>query len=202
MRCSELLRASRWLLRTIPPPAPILPRHLAAASAPRSAVAELGVVRRLTHAFTNMTRKEAALRGSIHDLQQAAADAQPPKRTRLNTRIMYIECQPQHGRTEQNVSRKAGRLIGDARIGRVTFSRTGCTLYYRDQRFQSLKGAGFKSNYFDVETGENYWISGPKRDGSDRLYGERIPVEIDEDAREEYWTDLRRLPENTNAKVA
>ena len=25
MRCSELLRASRWLLHTIPPPAPILP---------------------------------------------------------------------------------------------------------------------------------------------------------------------------------
>jgi hypothetical protein len=48
MRCSELLRASRWLLRTIPPPSPILPRHLSAASAPRSAVAELGVVRRLS----------------------------------------------------------------------------------------------------------------------------------------------------------
>ena len=25
MRCSELRRASRWLLRTAPPPAPILP---------------------------------------------------------------------------------------------------------------------------------------------------------------------------------
>jgi len=25
MRCSELLRASRWLLHTIPPPAPVLP---------------------------------------------------------------------------------------------------------------------------------------------------------------------------------
>jgi hypothetical protein len=25
MRCSELLRASRWLLPTVPPPAPILP---------------------------------------------------------------------------------------------------------------------------------------------------------------------------------
>jgi hypothetical protein len=25
MRCSELLRASRWLLQTTPPPSPILP---------------------------------------------------------------------------------------------------------------------------------------------------------------------------------
>ncbi len=65
-------------------------------------------------------------------------------------RIMYIEC-------------KAGGLTGDGRIGRVTFSQTGRTLYYRGQKFQSLKGAGFKSNYFNVDTGEDYWISGPKR---------------------------------------
>ena len=37
--------------------------------------------------------------------------------------------------------------------------------------FQSLKGAGFKANYFDVETGDEYWISGCKRDGSDRVEG-------------------------------
>src|SRR6266850_3525486 len=54
-------------------------------------------------------------------------------------RIMYIEC-------------KAGGLTGTARIGRVTFSQTGRTLYYRGQKFQSLKGAGFKSNYYDVDT--------------------------------------------------
>lgn len=136
-----------------------------------------------------MTRKEAALRVCINDLQQVSQDAQPAKRNRLNSRIMYIEC-------------KVGGLIGPARIGRVTFSRTGCTLYYRGQRFQSLKGAGFKSNYFDVETGQEYWISGPKRDGSDRLYGERIPIEIDDDAREEYWTDIRHLPEYKDAQVA
>src|SRR5882762_6338388 len=77
-------------------------------------------------------------------------------------RIMYIEC-------------KAGGLTGTARIDRVTFSQTGRTLYYRGQKFQSLKGAGFKSNYYDVDSGKDYWISGPKRDGSDRLYGERTP---------------------------
>jgi hypothetical protein len=102
---------------------------------------------------------------------------------------MYIEC-------------KSGGLIGSARIGRVTFSRTGSTLYYRNQQFQSLKGAGFKSNYVDVETGVDYWISGPKGDGSDRLYGERLSIEIDEDVREEYWRDIRRQPTKTRAKVA
>jgi hypothetical protein len=126
---------------------------------------------------------------STRRLQQAAEDAAVPKRVRPNSRIMYIEC-------------KAGRLTGAARIGRVTFSRTGSSLYYGEQRFQSLKGAGFKSNYFDVATGVDYWISGPKRDGSDRLYGERVPIEIDHDVREEYWRDIRRQPENGHADVA
>jgi hypothetical protein len=104
-------------------------------------------------------------------------------------RIMYIE-------------RKAGGLTGAARIGRVTFSKTGRTLHYRGQRFQSLKGAGFKSNYYDLDNGEDYWISGPKRAGGDALYGGSIPIEIDEDVREEYWRDIRRQPDRVNERVA
>ena len=102
---------------------------------------------------------------------------------------MYIEC-------------KAGGLTGTARIGRVTFSKTGRTLYYHGQSFQSLKGAGFKSNYGCVETGEDYWISGPKRRGGDAIYGGRTPIEIDDDVREEYWRDIRRQPERIHEPVA
>ena len=94
---------------------------------------------------------------------------------------MYIEC-------------KADGLSGPARIGRVSFSKRGKTVYYCGKTFQSLKGRGFKANYFDVETGDEYWISGCKRDGGDRLYGERISVEIDDDARLEYWTEIRAQP--------
>lgn len=90
------------------------------------------------------------------------------------------------------IEQKAGNLVGPARIGRVRFSRTGKMLYYRNQRFQSLKGMGFKANYYDVDTGDEYWISGCRKDGCDRLYGERLPIEIDEDVREEYWTQIRR----------
>jgi len=92
------------------------------------------------------------------------------------------------------IESKSGRLTGPGRIGRVTFSKTGSTLYYRGRSFQSLKGAGFKSNYFDVETGEHYWISGPKRNGEDQLYATNIPVEIDDDVYEEYWSTIRRTP--------
>ena len=55
----------------------------------------------------------------------------------MRSRIMYIES-------------KAGELTGPARIGRITFSKTGATLYYKGQAFQSLKGSGFKSNYRDI----------------------------------------------------
>lgn len=136
-----------------------------------------------------MTRKQEALTAATSDLAQSAEDFMAPTRVRPNSRLMYMEC-------------KAGNLVGEARIGRVTFSRTGATLYYRGQRFQSLKGAGFKSNYFDVDSGADYWISGPKRNGEDRLYGGRSPIAIDEDAREEYWRDVRGLPEMVDAVLA
>jgi hypothetical protein len=45
-----------------------------------------------------------------------------------------------------------------------------------------------------VQCGEEYWISGCHKDGLDRLYGERVPIEIDEDVRDEYWSDIRALP--------
>lgn len=99
----------------------------------------------------------------------------------MKSRIMYIE-------------QKAGNLTGAARIGRVTFSKTGKTLFYRGKKLQSLQGAGFKSNYYDLVTGDDYWVSGCKKDGSDRLYGERLPIKIDDDVREEYWTKIRNLP--------
>ena len=107
----------------------------------------------------------------------------------MQTRIMYVE-------------NKSAGLTGPARIGRVSFSKTGRTLYYQGRSFQSLKGAGLKSNYYDVETGDEYWISGPRRDGGDRLYGEPIPVEIDDDVREEYWTQIRGLPGRTGETIA
>lgn len=82
-------------------------------------------------------------------------------------------------------------LTGPARIGRVEFSKTGKTIYYKGAELQSLKGLGYKANYFDVNTNENYWVSGPKKNGQDTLYPDTII--IDEDVREEYWRDIRGL---------
>lgn len=91
-------------------------------------------------------------------------------------RIMYIED-------------KSTGLDGPARIGWVTFSRSMRSFYYQGRRFEKLK-SGYKYNCFDVETGADFWISGPKKNGRDKLYGGI--VEIDEDARVEYWTEIRK----------
>lgn len=136
-------------------------------------------------------RKTAGLEFTIAKAsQESGVDGAATKKAKAQSgRIMYIEC-------------KAGGLTGSARIGRVRFSKTGRTLYYRGLTFQSLKGAGFKSNYYCVETGEDYWISGPKRRGGDQLYGGGTPVEIDEDVREEYWREIRREPGRGRERVA
>jgi len=95
------------------------------------------------------------------------------------SRIMYVED-------------KMEGLNGTARIGRVTFSKSGQSLHYKGRTFQKLGGHGFKANYFDVETGGHFWISGPRKDGRDRLYeGSTKPVEIDPDVADEYWKDIR-----------
>lgn len=61
------------------------------------------------------------------------------------------------------VEDKSGGLNGPAWIGRVTFNRTGKSLTYRGRTFQSLKGAASKANYFDVDTGQHFWISGARK---------------------------------------
>ena len=106
------------------------------------------------------------------------SDQAPQDLSRCKTRIMYIED-------------KSGGLEGPARIGRMYFSKTGKTLYYNGRRFQSLKGAGYKANYFDVLTGEEFWISGPRKDQNDRLYGGIDGVLIDDDVKDEYMQYLR-----------
>jgi hypothetical protein len=96
-------------------------------------------------------------------------------------RIMYVES-------------KARGTDSPGRIGWVTFSKSKRSYHY-DGRLL-LRCAGYKYNCVDAETGEQYWVSGPKRRGGDKLYGGT--VQIDDDARVEYWTKIREQPENVN----
>ncbi len=100
-------------------------------------------------------------------------------------RVMWIES-------------KLEGLAGPASIGWVEVKEKGKRLEYKEHVFRSLRGQGNKTNYFDMETNEQYWISGCRRDGRDALYN--TDVEIDDDALEEYWLNIRRLPENIEKK--
>jgi hypothetical protein len=98
----------------------------------------------------------------------------------MRSRIMYIES-------------KADSLQGPARIGRVSFTKSGKGIDYQGREF--YRTSGFKAKYAEAGTNEPYWISGPRRDGRDRLYcPSGLPVEIDDDVREEYWCDIRKKP--------
>lgn len=68
---------------------------------------------------------------------------------------------------------------GNAWIGLVSFSKSGKTVYFDGKAFQSLNGMGISGNYYDIESGDEYWISGVKKDMTDRhqFGGGKILVE-------------------------
>lgn len=97
----------------------------------------------------------------------------PKDFSKLKSRIMYVEY-------------KGEGLEGSASIGRVYFSKSGKTLYYNGMKFRSSKGQAFKANYYEVNSGDDYWISGPRKDEHNRLYGGNKGVIVDDDVRDEY----------------
>ncbi len=99
------------------------------------------------------------------------------------------------------IEQKSDGATGSARIGRVFFSKRGKTLYYGGRAFQRAKGRGIEGNYFDIETEDEYWISGCKRNGADRLFG-GLAIEIDDDVREEYWRETRKAPGRVQERIA
>jgi hypothetical protein len=104
-------------------------------------------------------------------------------------RIMYIELK----------SGYSGN--GPASISRVTFSKTGRTVYFQSKQLQSSGGQGVQGNYFDVETREEYWVSGPKRNGTDRHSAGGGTAQIDEDVADEYWREIRKCDQPKNPLV-
>lgn len=69
---------------------------------------------------------------------------------------------------------------------RVTFSKTGHTVYYRGRTLQKTGGQGVRGNFRNQETGEEYWVSGVKKRGSNAHWAEAVKISVDADAFEEY----------------
>ena len=75
---------------------------------------------------------------------------------------------------------------GPAWIARVTLSRSGRALYFGRKLLKKAGGALVAANYLDAETGEEYWVSGVKKDGRDRHSAGSGKIAIEAGALSEY----------------
>lgn len=73
---------------------------------------------------------------------------------------------------------------GPAWIARVTTSRSGTTVYFNGKALK--QGRRISGNHFDASTGKEYWVSGIKKDGSDRHWAGAGKVSIEKSAVDEY----------------
>jgi len=80
---------------------------------------------------------------------------------------------------------------GPSWIGWVDFNRSWKTAYVRGRELRRWQG--IDANFVDVETGEEFWLSGPKRDRSDTRYGPRSTT-VDGDAVSAYEAFLDGAP--------
>ena len=77
---------------------------------------------------------------------------------------------------------------GPSWIGWVRFTKSWRTAYFQGRTLRRVTGTAYANqdaNFYDTETDEGFWISGPKRDRTDGRYGHRRPV-VEEDARADY----------------
>ena len=73
---------------------------------------------------------------------------------------------------------------GPAWIGNGFYNRTRKTVYFNGNVLCMSQGTS--GNHIDLETGEKYWISGVKKNGTDRHPAGSGSIEIDESVVDEY----------------
>lgn len=84
---------------------------------------------------------------------------------------------------------------GPAWIAEVEFSKSGQTVYFNNKALK--KGLGYSGNHFDIETGEEWWVSGVKKNGQDRHWAGGGKIMIDKAVIPQYLkiVDFSTLPE-------
>lgn len=85
-------------------------------------------------------------------------------------RLMYIELK----------SNYADR--GPAWISNVIFSKSGETIYFNGKALKRMHGGGIAGNYLDLESRNEYWISGVKKKGTNRHWAGSGKIQIDVNA--------------------
>lgn len=85
---------------------------------------------------------------------------------------------------------------GPAWIGKGFYSKSGQSIYFNNKVFK--RGSGISGNYYDIETGDEYWISGVKKNGFDRHWAGNGKILIDRGILPEYlkMISASELPKN------
>jgi hypothetical protein len=96
-------------------------------------------------------------------------------------RIMFVQLKTGHDTD-----------AGPAWISVVALNRTWKTARWHGKTLRRSPGL-FDANFYDVETHEQYWLSGPHRDQRDTRYTSIRPT-LDDDARESYEAFLNGAP--------
>ena len=105
----------------------------------------------------------------------------PGRLGRVAARVMFVQMKTGHDIDK-----------GPAWISVVRFNRTWKTAKWHDKTLRRWPGL-FDANFYDVDTNEEYWISGPRRDMRDTRYSSVRPT-IDDDAQAAYEAFLDGSP--------
>jgi len=100
----------------------------------------------------------------------------------MKNQLLYVELKQEHS--------------GPAWIGYGQFSKSGQMVYFDGKLLK--KGKGINSNHFDVQTGDEYWISGVKKNGEDRHSAGSGKIFLDKAAVNDYLKIIKQatLPKN------
>ena len=75
---------------------------------------------------------------------------------------------------------------GPAWIGMAEFSKSGRTVYFNGKALKNSNAQGIAGNYYDIENGDEYWISGIKKNGADRHWAGGGKIMIDRNVVDQY----------------
>jgi hypothetical protein len=82
-------------------------------------------------------------------------------------RLMYIEKKTGHSDN------------GPAWICNVSFSKSGTTIYFNGKALIRMHGGGRSGNYLDIESRDEYWISGVKKKSNNRHWAGSGKISVD-----------------------
>nr|WP_315475877.1 hypothetical protein [uncultured Undibacterium sp.] len=74
----------------------------------------------------------------------------------------------------------------------MKLSKSKTTVYFNGRALKKAAGGGVSGNYVDLESGDEFWISGVKKNGGDRHWAGSGIVLVEAAAVEEYLA-LRKL---------